>query len=115
MCSSDLLIQIVKAFKLPIVKIEFLGWHIVNIFCSPKDGVYFSANIDEKPISYQKNQLGFEYLFNRLDSHKSKRVSYNSRGLGSNGTANRLSEKFHSAFLSFTARLMVLRLQPTVF
>ena len=37
------------------------------------------------------------------------------RGLGSNGTANRLSEKFHSAFLSFTARLMVLRLQPTVF
>lgn len=75
---KDNLIQIVKAFKLPIVKIEFLGWHIVNIFCSPKDGVYFSANIDEKPITYQKNQLGFEYLFNRLDSHKSKRVSYNS-------------------------------------
>ena len=75
---KDNLIQIVKAFKLPIVKIEFLGWHIVNIFCSPKDGVYFSANIDEKPISYQKNQLGFEYLFNCLDSHKSKKDSYNS-------------------------------------
>ena len=75
---KDNLIQIVKAFKLPIVKIEFLGWHIVNIFCSPKDGVYFSANIDKNPISYQKNQLGFEYLFNLLDSHKSKRVSYNS-------------------------------------
>ncbi len=72
------LTRILKAFELSTVKIEFLGWHIVNIFCSPKDGVYFSANIDEKPISYQKSQLGFEYLFNCLDSHKYKKVSYNS-------------------------------------
>jgi hypothetical protein len=69
--------QIVNGLNLPIVKVEFLGWHIVNIFCN-KDGVYFSANIQGVTNLYHRNQLGFEYLFNCLDYPKAKRVSHNS-------------------------------------
>jgi len=45
---------ILKAFKLPIVKIEFLGWHIVNIFAALKMGSISLQILMKNPFFIRK-------------------------------------------------------------